>query len=119
MHLRYASQGIRVLDLVGVAVMAQLEGRAAEEMAKLAGHCDLTRVGPGKLIGGSEGDLGTEQGLDTHRRGHTRSSGQSVGVGQGEGAEGTHHLGPVEQGEPLLGLQPEWLEADLGERFAG
>ena len=43
--LRDAAQRIRVLDLVGVAVVAGLEPAVAEQMTKLGGDRDLARCG--------------------------------------------------------------------------
>src|SRR4029079_8998357 len=55
--LRRAAQRVRVLDLVGVAVMAGLERAPAQDVAQLGGDRDLPRVRAGELIGRRERDI--------------------------------------------------------------
>ena len=110
-----AAQRVRVLDLVGVSVMAGLQSTVAEQVAQLRGHGDLARMRPGQLVRGSEGHVRPEQRLHGHRRDHARGPHQPIRIGQHERAERAHHLRPVQQREPLLGLEDERLEAGLAQ----
>ena len=109
--LRNAAQRVGILDLVGGGVVARHQRRVAQQPAQLRGHRDLARVRPGQLVGGRVGDVGAEQRLAAHCRGHARGPAQAVGVRRHQGPDAGHHLRPVEKGQPLLGLQDQWLEA--------
>ena len=80
--LRHAAQRVRVLDLVGVAVVAGLQAAVAKEVAELGGDRDLARMRPGQLVGGRERDVGAEERLDAHRGGDARRPHEPVRVGQ-------------------------------------
>ena len=77
-----APERIRILDLVGVAVMAPLEATIAQEVAQLGGDRDLAGVRPGQLVRGRERNVRAEQGLDTERGGHAGRLHEAVGIGQ-------------------------------------
>ena len=70
---------------------------------------------PGQLVGRGERDVRAQQRLHGQRRGDARRAGQPVGVGQDERPQRAHHLGPVEQGEALLGLEGQRLQPDLAQ----
>ena len=114
--LRHAAQRVRILDLVGVSVMAGLQPAVAEQVAQLGGHGDLARVRPGQLVRGGERHVRAEQRLDAHRRDDARGPHQPVRVGEHERADRAHHLRPVEEREALLGLEHERLEPGLAQR---
>ena len=119
MDLGYATQRVWVLDLVRRWVMAGHERRFAQEPAQLRGDGDLAGVGPRELVCGGVGHVGAQQRLATNRRGHARGPGQSLRVGSHQRADGAHHLGAVEEGQPLLGLQLERFEVRRRQRFGG
>ena len=119
MDLRHAAQRVRVLDLVGVAVVAGLEGRVAEQVAHLGRDGDLAGMGPGELVLGGEGHVRAEQRLDRQRRRDARRPGQPIGIGQGQGPDRRHHLGAVEERQALLRLERERLEAGLAQGEQG
>ena len=72
-------------------------------------------MGPGELVRRRERDVGPEQGLDAHRRGHARRCPQAVGIGQEQRADRGHQLGPVEEREALLGAEHERFQAGCAE----
>ena len=113
--LRHAAERVRVLDLVGEALVAGLERRVAQEVAELRRDRDLAGVRPGELVGSGEGDVRAEQRLDAHRRGDARGPGQPVGVGEEQRPDRGHQLGAVEEREALLRLERQRLEADLAQ----
>ena len=113
--LRHAAQRVRVLDLVGMAVMAALDARVAQQVAELPGHRDLAGMRASQLVGGGEGHVRAQQRLDGLGGRHTRGPHQAVGVGQEQGADRRHHLGPVQQGQAFLGLQRQRLQTGLPE----
>jgi hypothetical protein len=57
--------------------------------------------------------------LATHRRGDAGGAPETIGVGERQGSDRAHHLRPVEEGEPLFGLQLERLDARDAERLPG
>src|SRR5258708_39452503 len=84
-------------------------------MAQLRGNGNLLRMWPSQLIWRSKLDIRTEERLDAHRRGHARCPSQAIRVRQQQCPDRGHQLGAVEERQPLLGLEDEWLEADLAE----
>ncbi len=115
MDLRHAAQRVGILDLVGTDVMGTLEAAAPQEVAHLGRDLDLARVRSGQLVGGRERDVRAQQGFDRQGGGDACRSDESVGIRQQQGTDGGHHLGPVEQGEPFLGLQGQRFQAGLAQ----
>ena len=117
MDLRHATQRIRILDLVGRAMVGALETAVAEQVAELGRYGDLPGMRPGQLVRGRVGDISPEQGFERLCGRNARRADQPVRVGQEQGRERTHHLGPVEQGEALLRPELERFEPHLDERL--
>ena len=117
--LRDAAQRVRILDLVVVPVVAGLERAVAQQVAELGGDRDLAGMRAGQLVGGRERHVRAQQRLDAHRPDHARGPDQAVRVGQDERPDGAHHLRPVEEREPFLGLERQRLQAGLAQRQHG
>ena len=112
----HAAQRVRILDLVRARVVRALESRVTQEVAELGGHLDLSGMRPGELVRRGERDLGAEQRLDAHRRGHRCGPRQPVRVREEQRPEGPHQLGPVEEGQTLFRLERQRLQTHLAER---
>ena len=119
MDLRHAAQRVRILDLVVRPVMRLLQRGPTEEVTQLRGHRELPGVRPGQLILGGERDVRALQRFDAHRRGHARGPAKSLRIGQQQRADGAHHLGPVEEGQALLRLEPQRLQSRFAEGDEG
>ena len=98
-----------------MAMVAGLEGTVPEEVAELGGDRDLTGMRPGELVRGCEGDVGTEQRFDAHGRRDAGRPAQSIRIRQQERPDRTHHLRPVEKGQPFLGLERQRLQTGLAQ----
>ena len=117
-HLRDATERVRVLDLVGGAVMGLLQTAVAQEVAHLGRDGDLPGMRSRQLVGRGEGDVRAEQCLDRLRGRDARGADQAIRVGQEQRGERAHHLGPVEQREPFLRLQLQRLQPGGGQGLA-
>ena len=117
--LGHTAERVRVLDLVRRAVMRADELRIAQEVAQLRRHGGLAGMGTGGLVRGGERDVRAERRLDAHRRDRARRPKEPFRVVEHECPDGAHHLCPVQQREPLLRLETEWLELRFPEDVRG
>ena len=90
-------------------MVGALDRALAQQPAQLPGDRDLARVGPHRLVRRRERDIRAQQRLDRHCRGDACRPEQALGVGGEERAESRHELGPVQDGQPFLGTEPQRL----------
>ena len=103
MHLRRATQRVRVLDgVVGVPVAGEqrAESPAARRRLRGAGELPGMRADPDDPV--VVRAVGAEQRLHRQRAGDVGGPGQRLGVGHRQREQRLHRLGAVDEREPLL-----------------
>ena len=80
MHLRDASERVRVLDLVGIGVVALLERGSRQKGSHLGGDGRLARVRSRAMVGSRERHVRPEQRLDAHRRDDACGLREPIGI---------------------------------------
>ena len=115
-HLRGAAQRVRVLH-AGEARgrVARDRARSLEHGAHVRGAHRLAGMRPQRLQVGREHAVGAREPLDAHRGGEVGGREQRVEVVERERQHPEHAVGAVDEGEPLLLLQDDRLEAGGGE----
>ena len=90
--------------------MAGHDFTPGEEPSKVLCRGDLTGVRTNLVNALLEGPLAGQQGLDRQRTGDVCGCCELLGEIEPEHAEGQHALRPVEEAQPLLGVEREGLE---------
>ena len=113
--LGHAAEGVGVLD-PGVPVPVALPDLALlQEGAEATCALPLARMWPGLVDGRVEGHRRPAEPLQGRGPGHLGHLQQFLRTEEGQRPEGRHGLGPVQQGQTLLGLQLERLQPRGGQ----
>jgi hypothetical protein len=114
-HLRSASQRVRVLNTRVAVAMAGDDGRAGQQPGEVARAHRLTHLGPQGLKVGSEGAVGAEQAFHRHRCRDVGEAGELRQVVQREAQHAEDAIGAVDEGEALLGAEDDGTQAGARE----
>jgi hypothetical protein len=115
-HLRGAAERVGVLHLARDAVH---EGTPREEAPEVRRGGARPRVGPHRVHRRMERPGRAAQRLDGHGRGDLGRADEAVGVDARQRRDGGRELGPVGDGQAVLGLQLEPGDPGLGHGLAG
>ena len=116
-HLRRAAQAVRVLHRVPAVPVAGQQRRAGQQGPQVGRAVQLARVRAQGLDPLVVGPVGAQQRLDRQGAGDVGHLDQHPRVVDRERQQGLHRLGPVDQGQALLGRQLQRFQAVLGEHL--
>ena len=115
--LRHAAQRVRVLDLVRRRVVRALEPESRSRWRSSAATAIWPGCGRASWYGAANATSVPSSASTLHRRGDaTRSASAGPRRRASSAPSARHQLGPVEEGEALLRLERQRLEAALAER---
>ena len=114
-HLGYAAQRVGILDVA--RVVGADEGTALQQAAQIGGAVHLARVRSYGVQSLVEGHRGAVQRLQAQCPGGVPGAHQVLGLVDGESTQRGCHRRPVDQRQPLLGLQLQRLEPCLPQRL--
>ena len=118
-HLRRAPQRVGVLHPGIALAVAGHDCRTGEQAAQVGRADGLSDLRPQRLQIGRERAVRSEQCLDAHRRRHVGEAGDGLEVGDRQREHPEDAVGPVDEGEPLLGAEHHRFDAGTGERLGG
>ena len=116
-HLRRAAQAVGVLHRVPAVPVAGQQRRAGQQGAQVGRAVQLARMRAQGLHPLVVGPVGAQQRLDRQGAGDVGRLDQHLRVVHREREQRLHRLGPVDQGQALLGRQLQRDEPVLGEHL--
>ena len=114
-----AAQRVGVLDPGVALAVAGDDGRPGQQPAQVGGADRLPGLRAQGLEVGGEGAVGAEQGLDAHGARQVGHLQQAPEVGQGQHEHAEDAVGPVDQGQALLGPEDDRGQPGRGQRVGG
>ena len=116
-HLGHATKRIGILH-AGIVFQVRLADLAlAQQLAQMRGNFDLSGMWTRRVNPLVKSDRRIAQSFERHRPGDVGNLRESLRSMQRQTAHGRHRLRSVEQREPFLGFQLQWLDA--GETHRG